>query len=498
MTMLGMQEIDVDIAIIGAGFGGSLAALLAQRIGRSVILLDRGKHPRFAIGESTTPIANLVLETLADRYDLPWLKPFANYASWKAAYPEIPVGLKRGFSYFHHRRGQRFRPDQEHRGELLVAASYGPDDADTQWLRSEFDAFLVQQVVAAGIPYRDEFALKSGGSSQTGWTLHGESKSHGPITIRPKFVLDATGGDGLLVRTLGLPDLRSTLRTQSRTIFSHFRHVGIWDDLYRDAGGLGDDHPFHCQDSTLHHVFDGGWMWVIPFDHGVTSAGLCLDMLRFPLDGSPPAEEWRRFLQQFPSIAEQFASAESLWGEHFGFSGRLQRRIGQAAGRNWALLPTAAGFIDALHSTGIAHTLIGLERLVRAWEEDWDTPRLWTRMADYNTTVQAEIECIDRVVAASYDSFHDFDRMVAITMFYFATAIWSEHERRAGRPPSAFLCADVDRFRTALDQAYRAVSDPAVSTSELEAMVGRTFADINLAGLGDPAKKRMYAYPRPQ
>ncbi len=491
-----MQEIDVDIAIIGAGFGGSLAALLAHQIGRSVVLLDRGKHPRFAIGESTTPIANLVLETLAGRYNLPWLKPFANYASWKAAYPDIPVGLKRGFSYFHHRRGERFRPDREHRGELLVAASYGPDDADTQWLRSEFDGFLVQQVVAAGIPYWDEFELTKGGCSQSGWKLHGQTKSGEAVEIRPKFVLDATGGDGFLVRTLGLPDQQSTLRTHSRTIFSHFRHIGNWDEMYRDAGGKADDHPFRCQDSTLHHVFDGGWMWIIPFDHGVTSAGWCLDMRRFPLDGSPPAVEWRHLLQQFPSIADQFASAESLWGDHFGFSGRMQRRIGQAAGRNWALLPTAAGFIDAFHSTGIAHTLIGLERLIRAWDEDWDTPRLWSRMEEYNTQLQVEIEFIDGIVAASYASFADFDRMVALTMFYFATAIWSEHERRAGRPPSTFLCAEEERFRTALEQAYRAVNDPTVSTPELEALVNLTFADINLAGLGDPAKKRMYAYPR--
>lgn len=492
-----MNDIDVDIAIIGAGFGGSLAALLAKQIGRSVILLDRGKHPRFTIGESTTPIANLVLETLADRYDLPWLKPFANYSSWKAAYPQIPVGLKRGFSYVHHRRGERFRPDRDHHGELLVAASYGPDDADTQWVRADFDAFLVQQAVAAGIPYRDEFTLKSGGSSQTRWTLHGETKSQEQWTIRPKFVLDASGSDGFLVRTLGLPDQQSTLRTHSRTIFSHFRHVGVWDDLYREAGGHTADHPFRCHDSTLHHVFDGGWMWVIPFDHGVTSAGFCLDTRRFPQDGTPPADEWRRWLQQFPSMADQFVSAESVWGDRFGYSGRIQRRIGQAAGQNWALLPTAAGFIDAFHSTGNAHTLVGLERLVRAWEEDWDTPRLWTRMADYNDIVQSEIEYIDGIVAATYDSFADFDRMVAITMFYFATAIWSEHERRASRPPKAFLCADDTRFRTALEKAYRAVRDPSVSTPELEALVNRTFADINLAGLGDPAKKRMYAYPKP-
>jgi hypothetical protein len=176
----------------------------------------------------------------------------------------------------------------------------------------------------------------------------------------------------------------------------------------------------------------------------------------------------------------------------------MQRRLGQAAGSNWALLSTAAGFIDPFYSTGNSHTLFGLERLARAWDEDWNTVRWSSRMQEYDRQFQAEIEFIDRVVASNYAGFREFDRMVAMSMFYFATAIWSEHERRAGHPSSAFLCADEERLRTALDQAYRAVNDPTVSTPELQALVDRTFEGINLAGLGDPAKKRMYAYPPPR
>jgi FADH2 O2-dependent halogenase len=65
------DRIDADVAIVGSGFGGALAALFLRQIGRSVVLLERGRHPRFAIGESSTPLANLLLEELADRYGLP-------------------------------------------------------------------------------------------------------------------------------------------------------------------------------------------------------------------------------------------------------------------------------------------------------------------------------------------------------------------------------------------------------------------------------------------
>src|SRR4051812_39273410 len=154
-----MIEMDADIAVIGAGFSGSLTALLLKQIGLSSVLIDRGTHPRFAIGESSTPLANLILEDLAWRYDLPRLAPLSNYASWKRAYPDIVCGLKRGFSYFHHRFGEDFQPQADHANELLVAASSTNEDADTHWLRSEFDQFLAHEAIAAGIPYFDRTSI---------------------------------------------------------------------------------------------------------------------------------------------------------------------------------------------------------------------------------------------------------------------------------------------------------------------------------------------------
>jgi transcriptional regulator GlxA family with amidase domain len=48
---------DFDIVIVGSGFAGSLMAMIARRLGHSVVLVERGRHPRFAIGESSTPLA---------------------------------------------------------------------------------------------------------------------------------------------------------------------------------------------------------------------------------------------------------------------------------------------------------------------------------------------------------------------------------------------------------------------------------------------------------
>src|SRR5579871_6403133 len=118
-----MLRFEYDLAIIGSGFGGSLLSMVACRLGLSVLLVERGEHPRFAIGESTSPLTNLLLEQLAVRYDLPFLIPLTTFGSWQRTYPEIGCGLKRGFTYYAHQAGQSFNPALDRSTQLLVAAS---------------------------------------------------------------------------------------------------------------------------------------------------------------------------------------------------------------------------------------------------------------------------------------------------------------------------------------------------------------------------------------
>src|SRR5512142_2181796 len=53
-----------DVAVIGGGPGGSSAATALARRGRSVLLLERDRFPRFHIGESQLPWSNEVFRTL--------------------------------------------------------------------------------------------------------------------------------------------------------------------------------------------------------------------------------------------------------------------------------------------------------------------------------------------------------------------------------------------------------------------------------------------------
>src|SRR3954471_21347019 len=143
-----------DLAIVGSGFGGSLLALIARRLGLRVVLLERGRHPRFAIGESASPLAGVLIEQLADRYDLPRIKPLGSYGSWLRHQPHVGRGLKRGFTYYKHETGQRYRPAPDRANQLLVAASPCDEVADTHWLRADVDPFLATEGAALRAGFR--------------------------------------------------------------------------------------------------------------------------------------------------------------------------------------------------------------------------------------------------------------------------------------------------------------------------------------------------------
>ena len=196
---------DFDIAIVGSGFAGSLLGMIARRLGRSVVLVERGRHPRFAIGESSTPLANLLLEELARRYDLPDIATLTKWGAWQRAHPEIPCGLKRGFTFYHHVAGCEWTDDASRNNQLLVAASPHDGIADTHWYRPDFDHFLVRQAQKLGVEFLDETRLDQASFSDNGGELSGE-RAGKPVKLHARFVIDASGPRGFLHRALALHD----------------------------------------------------------------------------------------------------------------------------------------------------------------------------------------------------------------------------------------------------------------------------------------------------
>ncbi len=464
--------------------------MIARKLGHSVVLLEKGKHPRFAIGESSTPLANLILEELSERYGLPAIRPLTKWGTWQNAHPEIACGLKRGFTFFHHEAGGAFHDDEAHRNQLLVAASPNDRIADTHWYRPDFDAFLVAEARKLGVAYLDETDLWGVDIDRKRPVIQG--RHHGqPMEIHAELIVDASGPRGFLHRALELPEVPFKNLPRTESLYSHFSSVKRWDDL-RPADNL----PYPIDDAAMHHVFAGGWIWVLRFNNGITSAGVAAttklaNELRFA-DG---AAAWQRLLERFPSVREQFADAKVTMP--FIHAKQLSFLSGDVAGKNWVLLPSAAGFIDPLLSTGFPLTLLGVERLARILESKWGRSDFADELFQYSMQTIIELVNTERLIAALYATMDDFPLFSALTLLYFAAASFTEAARRLGRPAlagSTFLLGEhkefAPRFRDCVTVALR--KPRGEERSKLLGEIHAAVEPVNIAGLARPDRRNWY------
>ncbi|HEY7442218.1 MAG TPA: FAD-dependent oxidoreductase [Vicinamibacterales bacterium] len=485
-----MTTIDVDVAIVGSGFAGSLAAMALRKRGRRVALVERHRHPRFVIGESSTPLANLLLEELADRYDLPRIRPFSKWGTWQHARPDVAVGLKRGFTFFFHQPGEIFADNQNHERQLMVAASPHDRIGDTHWYRPEFDHALVNEAEREGAIYLDNTRLERFQDDGTRAVLEGTREGRS-VRIEATFVIDASGPRGFLHRALGFEDLALRWLPPTQGLYTHFRGVDRWDDMM-STDGLP---PFPPDDAALHHVFSGGWIWVLRFNNGITSAGAALtDRVAADIKAADGGVAWDRLLARLPSVRQQFGRAKPVYP--FIHSPRLAYRSPQVTGSRWALLPSAAGVIDPLLSTGFPLTLLGIARLLELLERSKEGPERDTALRAYADVTREELDITEQLVAALYASMVDVALFKRLSLLYFAAASYSEAARRLARPSLApgFLLNAHPRFGREL----RACAGVAASRPQGEARdtliarIDRLVEPFDTAGLLDRSRRDWY------
>src|SRR5258706_10019290 len=406
-----------EVAIVGSGFAGSLMARCLAVLGYDVVLLERSTHPRFAIGESSAPLANLSLERLGVRYGLDDCYQLATHGRWLDHFPELRRGLKRGFTFYRHHPGESFANRGLDSERLLVAAS--PIDAlgDTHWVRADVDHHFVRQAVAAGVDYRDRVEVTSAEIDSDGVLLCANREGIA-FTLSATFLIDASGPGGFLARQLSIPSGPERTETRSALVWSHFDGVQLMRDV---EPGLPPG-PYPDDWAAVHHIIDEGWMYSLRFDHGVTSAGF---LLKERAPGSPQ-QLWRHLLHRYPTIGALFANAQPLMP--LAYKPRIQHRLTRAAGTGWAMLPHAYAFVDPLFSTGIAWSLRAIERLGLLFEKEGGPTE--QDLARYDAALSHEADQIDTLVAGAYHAMARFDLFAAHAMIYFAAVSFAEIRQR--------------------------------------------------------------------
>lgn len=403
----------VEVMVLGSGIGGSTVASILARQGVSVAIVDGAKHPRFALGESTIGETTFMMRLLAARYDVPELAQVTTSHGIREHVSDR-CGVKTNFGFVYH------RPEIDHDPFEVTqcSVSEGPFGPESHLMRADIDEYLYKAALRYGAIGREGVRVSDVVINDEGARI---SLADGE-TFTADYVVDATGRSSVLAGQFGLREEPCRFRTDSRTIFTHMRGVHPYDDIETSSG-----QPNLWHKGTLHHLFDGGWLWVIPFDNheeassDLVSVGLSLDNKRSPKrDGVDADQEWADFLSRFPAIGRQFADATPVFP--WVSTGRTQFSSNRTVGDRWVLMSHAAGAIDALFSRGMANTMAVVEAFVPLFLEARRNRTFQAAHFAYLEVLNQNILVNnDKLIAGSYIAFRDFDLWRAWSkMWYLA------------------------------------------------------------------------------
>ncbi|MFT7668945.1 MAG: FADH2 O2-dependent halogenase [Planctomycetota bacterium] len=392
-----MTREQFDVAVLGSGLASSILATILAKHGHSVVMLEANSHPRFAIGESVVPEFGALCNLLSDLFDVPEFAKLSSFPKIKESV-SANCGIKRNFTFLQHSEAEE-PSDLDWSQFQTMTYPVGPD---THIYRPDIDAWLAAQAVKYGVDYRERTPVEDIELRDDGVTIRAGGKH-----LDARFIVDGTGFRSLIADKLKLrqePDFA----TNTRSIFTHM--VGVQSINHVIKSDHRPPVPSPPEQGTLHHHFDGGWFWVIPFDNHsqavnpVCSVGLTLDRERYPDNDLDAEEEFSSFVRRFPVIARQFSEAKAVrsWIK----SRRLQYQSSKTVGPRWCLLPHTAGFIDPLFSGGMVLSLLGVRQiasaLLEALPSDDPSPR---GLKAYEENAVANARYLDKVIHGAYIAF---------------------------------------------------------------------------------------------
>ncbi|MCP2040157.1 flavin-dependent dehydrogenase [Neisseria sp. HSC-16F19] len=342
-----MDTEQCDVAIIGAGPAGAVAAAMLVRAGFEVRVLEKQHFPRFVVGESLLPYAMEILEQAG-------MLPLVQAAQ--------------GFQY---KNGMAFSWDGRY-AAYDFTAKYGPGPGTAfNVQRDRFDDLLIRAAAAQGavVCFGEHVdALDNSGSGVRLRVLR-EDGSHYRVDAR--FVLDASGHYRALPRLLGWEQPAGVPLRQV-----HFTHIDdhITDPAFDRNKNLVAIHPQHRD----------VWLWLIPFSNGRTSIGVVGEAERFG-DVRASAAILRRCVAEMPDVARILAQAQWDNDVPFFYLPGYSSAVQSVHGRHFALLGNAAGFLDPVFSSGITIAVhsakLAVSVLIRQlngaavdWQRDYAVP----------------------------------------------------------------------------------------------------------------------------
>ncbi|MDC0766355.1 NAD(P)/FAD-dependent oxidoreductase [Streptomyces sp. HD] len=353
---------DVDVVVIGGGPGGSVAAATLAKAGRSVLLVEQRRFPRFHIGESMLPYSMGLFERMgiADHVASQGyvIKPGAEFIVRDAVF-RIPF------------------------------ADQGPDrhPVTYQVERSRFDAMLLQNA-------RDQGAMVLENASVTEVLFDDAERAEGvrfqvgglTRTVTARHVIDAGGRSSRIAKQLGLRRINTKLRNVA--VFRHYREF--------DDGNT----PGHRGDIQI-GAHQDGWVWAIPIAEDRISIGAVT--ARSTVRESSPEAVFDEHLSRVARIGQRLAGVVPDSG--IKVETDYTYYADDVCGPGWSLVGDAGCFVDPMFSGGV---FLAMATGMRAAEtaavilKDPDSAEIW--QAGYANFFKTGYDTYMRLVYMYYES----------------------------------------------------------------------------------------------
>jgi flavin-dependent dehydrogenase len=307
-----------DVLVIGGGPAGCAAAIVLAHKGWKVTVLEKGRHPRFHIGESLLPMNIPILQRLGVLEQVRAI----GVLKLGADFPNDAGG----YNTF------RFAD------ALDAQSGYA-----FQVPRADFDRVLFAHARATGADLREETRVEAV-QWEGAQPLVQARSADGVRSFRPRYLIDASGRDTFLGNALKLK--RANARHQSAALFSHFR--GVARRPGEDAGNI----------SIYRHRH--GWMWLIPLPDDVMSVGAVCDPEYMKTRQGDSEAFLLRTLALNPDVVERMAGAQRVAPVHA--TGNYAYECTRMSGPRWLLLGDAYAFVDPMFSSGVYLAMHSAER----------------------------------------------------------------------------------------------------------------------------------------
>lgn len=343
-------ESTADIIVIGGGPAGSAAATMLARQGWQLVLLERERFPRDHVGESLLPASIPILEELGV---LPAIE--AQGFVKKLGATMVWGRDREPWSWYFGETNRRYphsyqvwRPTFDHL--LLKNAAADGVDVREGWrvtevlLQNNFEPAEGVQDPVNTTNYSSEshiFAVSiiegSPGQQRPLATVRCLDPAGQERVLHARFVVDASGQNGLLGRQMGL-----------RQWDDSFRNLALYA-YYNGAQRLSPPADGNIFIESYAH----GWLWTIPLPDGMASVGAVVDQKV----GEAGIQDLglERFLDeqlaQAPYTAQMLRNADRVSGPFIVKD--WSYACDNIAGEGYVLAGDAACFIDPLFSSGV-------------------------------------------------------------------------------------------------------------------------------------------------